>query len=397
MYIHNIHSLYKFEGYVVERFNCHEIGAQINFRFDKRCPPKCPRCNTTIPKNKAATILISDLPIADGMLVALRFPTVQGRCSKCCLYVSTRPKEVHPTKQATWRLMRRISDWARHCPARHVATMFEISDNTVRTYDKEILKETIPPPDLDNIRAILIDEKAVRKGHNYMTVVIDADSGELLYLGEGKKKEVLDAFFEQLTQQQRANIKAVGIDRAGAYQKSVEQYLPQAGIVYDRFHLMMNLNQAVDEVRRSEWKAANKEQKKVIKGSRYLTLANPENLDLKGEQRLSDLLELNNNLSKAYVLKEQFKAIFFYKYTAWAVKSLEQWAKMASESGLKPFMRLAKSLLRHKERVCGFVKHQITSGKIEGFNNQISRVVHRACGIRDLDYLELKLRQASVM
>ena len=397
MYIQNFQSLYQFEGYVVENVSCHEIGAQINLRFDKRCGPRCPRCHTVIPKNKTATGLAMDLPIADGVVVAIKFPTVQGRCSKCCLYVSTRPKEIHPTRQATWRYMRTISSWARVCPASRIATMFEISDNTVRNYDKEVLKQELPPPNYDELRALLIDEKAVRKGHNYMTIVLNADTGEMLYMGEGKKKKTIDAFFDKLTPEQRRGIEAVGIDRAGAYQRSIEQYLPNAGIVYDRFHLMMNMNEAVDQVRRSEWRKASKDEKRTIKGSRFLTLANPENLDQKGEDRLKQLLDMNINLSAAYQLKEQFKAIFKYKYTACAIKSLENWAEIAMASQLEPFKRLAKSLLKQKERVCGFVKHGITSGKIEGFNNQISRVVHMACGLKDIDYLELKLRQLSVM
>lgn len=397
MIIQNFQALYKFEGYVVEDVSCHEVGAQINLRFDKRCRPKCPRCDNSIPKNFTATGMVMDLPIADGIVVAIKFPTVQGHCKHCKVYVTTRPKEMHPTKKATWRLMRHISSWARHCPATHIATMFEISDNTVRTYDKEVLRHELPPTDLDNLRAILIDEKSVRKGHNYLTIVLNADTGELLYMAEGKKKEVIDAFFEQLTPEQRARIEAVGIDRAGAYQRSIEEYLPNAGIVYDRFHLMMNMNQAVDQVRRQEWRNASQKDKKFIKGSRFLTLANPENLDEKGEKRLQSLLEVNKNISVAYQLKEQFKAIFSHASTLCAKVSLEAWGKMALESGLEPFKRLARSLLKQKERVCGFIKYGITSGRIEGFNNQVSRVVHRACGIKDLEYLELKLRQISVM
>ena len=290
-----------------------------------------------------------------------------------------------------------ISSWARVCPATQIAQMYEMSDNTVRSYDKEVLKAKLPPPNYDQIRALLIDEKAVRKGHNYVTIVLDADTGEMLYMAEGKKKEVIDAFFEKLTVEQRKNIEAVGIDRAGACQRSIAEYLPHAGIVYDRFHLMMNMNQSVDQVRRMEWRNASKQDRKVIKGSCFLTLANPENLDLKGAEKLQSLLKINENLSIAYQLKEQFKAIFAYKYTACAIKSLEQWAEIASQSGLEPFKRLSRSLMRQKERVCGFIKYRITSGKIEGFNNQVSRVVHMACGIKDLDYLELKLRQLSVM
>jgi len=395
--INNFQKLYQFEGYTINEANFGEGVVQINFEFDGRSKTRCPHCQTKIPKNKTATIMILDLPLSDCSTVYLKFPTAQGRCSNCSRHVTTRPKEVHPSSKATWRLMRSISSWARRSPATHVARMHEISDNTVRAYDKAVLNADLPPVCYDGLRALLIDEKAVRRGHNYVTVVLDADSGELLYMAEGKKKEVIDAFFEKLTQEQREKIQAVGIDRAGAYQASVLQYLPNADIVYDRFHLMMNMNRALDEVRRQEWREASKEDKSVIKGSRFLTIANPQNLNKKGVDKLKTLLKMNENLCVAYQLKEQFKAIFDLSDKAEAIQSLEIWAEMAKESGLASFKRLAKSLLRQKERVVGFITHRLTSGKIEGFNNQIARTVHMACGIKDLDYLELKLRLQSVM
>jgi len=228
-----------------------------------------------------------DLPIANGPVVYICFPTVQGRCKKCLHFVTTRPKEIHPTRSATWRLMRMISAWAAHTPATQIAAIYEISDSTVRLYDKEVLKTDLPPPDLDHLRTLLVDEKAVRRGHNYVTIVLNGDTGELLYLAEGKKREVLDRFFEQLSPKQKDSIEAVGIDRSGAYQSSIEAHLPGASIVYDRFHLMMNLNQAVDQVRRQQWREASEKDRSVIKGSRFLLLAHAENLSGSGEQKNS--------------------------------------------------------------------------------------------------------------
>ena len=395
--VRNFQALYRFEGYVVEEFICQEIGAQINLRFDARIGPRCPHCQKKLSRNKIGKCSVMDLPIADGPVVYICFPTVQGRCKSCQHFVTTRPKEVHPVRHATWRLMRMISAWAAHTPATQIAAIYEISDSTVRLYDKAVLEEDLPPPDLDNIRTLLIDEKAVRRGHNYVTIVLNGDTGELLYMAEGKKREVIDRFFEQLTQEQKDKIEAVGIDRSGAYQSSVEEHLPNAGIVYDRFHLMMNLNQAVDEVRRQQWRKASVQDRKLIKGSRFLTLAHGENLNQSGKQKLQALLEVNEELSIAYQLKEQFKAIFQYRRQGWALRALDQWCEMAQASELSSFQRLARGFQKQRERVCAFVKHRLTSGKIEGFNNLLSRIIHRACGIKDLDYLELKLRHQSVM
>lgn len=395
--VRNFQALYQFEGYVVEEFICQEVGAQINLRFDARIGPRCPHCQSKLPRNKTGKCAVMDLPIADGPVVYICFPTVQGHCKKCLHFVTTRPKEIHPTRSATWRLMRMISAWAAHAPATQIAAIYEISDSTVRLYDKEVLKTDLPPPNLDHLRTLLVDEKAVRRGHNYVTIVLNGDTGELLYMAEGKKREVLDRFFEQLNPEQKSSIEAVGIDRSGAYQSSIEAHLPGAAIVYDRFHLMMNLNQAVDQVRREQWREASEQDRSVIKGSRFLLLAHAENLSDTGEQRLHELLRANEELSMAYQLKEQFKGIFQYQKQGWALRALDQWCAMAQASDLSPFQRLAKGLMKQRERVCGFVKHRLTSGKIEGFNNLLSRIIHRACGIKDLDYLELKLRHGSVM
>lgn len=397
MKIRNIKAVAPFKGYVVSALSFEEVGAQINLDFDKRSGPRCPNCQSKLPRNKVGRRAVMDCPMPHGPIVMLTFPTVQGHCRKCLSFVTTCPEEVHPTCHATWRLMRLVSAWAAVATNIEVARMFEISDNTVRRYDKIVLSTDTPPPLLDGLAKLLIDEKSVRKGHGYVTVILNGETGELLHMAEGKKKQSVESFFEQLTEEQRAGIIAVGIDRAGAYQAAVEAYLPNADIVYDRFHLVMNVNQAVDEVRRSQWRGAGKEERSYLKGQRFLILANQDKLDLRGREKLDELLKANESLATAYLLKEQFRGLFSYRSQGWAQRALTNWCAMAQESGLAPFQRLARSFLKQSKRVCGFVKHGLTSGLIEGFNNLVSRMVHKACGIRDLDYLELKLRHHSVM
>lgn len=393
----NIKALAPFKGYVISEVIFAEIGGQINLEFDKRTGPRCPRCHAKIPRNKVGRRAVMDAPMPNGCVVYLTFPTAQGLCPSCNHYVTTCPAEVHPNSQATWRLMEMVSCWASVAPNNQVAAMFDISDSTVRRYDKEVLQRDTPPPDLDNLRTLLVDEKSVGRGHNYLTIVLNGDTGELLYMKPGKKKEVLDGFLKQLSESQRQSIVAVGIDRAGAYQASIQEHLPDADIVYDRFHLMMNVNKAVDEVRRAEWREAKGEEKKLIKGQRYLLLKNEENLDEDAADKLEGLLQANYSLSKAYLLKEQFRTIFNYQRQDQAEEALRNWCELAEVSKLQPFRRLARGLLKESSRVCGYVKHKLTSGLIEGTNNLISRVIHQACGIRDLDYLFLKMRHQTVI
>lgn len=338
-----------------------------------------------------------DLPIADAPIVYIIYPRVQGRCPGCERFVTTRPEEIHPTKDSTWRLMRTVSAWASTAPASSVALMFEVSEATVRRYDKEVLEQTLPPPDLDNIRCLLIDEKHLGRRHGYVTVVLNGDTGELLHMAKGKKRQSLEDFLGALSPAQKRRIECVGIDRSGAYQAAVEKHLPDCAIVYDRFHLVMNLNQAIDEVRRSEWRAADEPDKKLIKHSRYLLLNNPENLSESAESRLRQLQEANSNISTAYQLKEQFRAIYLYQREGWAKRALQSWCGLAQASGLAPFQRLARSFSKHAARITSYIKHRLTSGRIEGFNSKLARIITRACGVADLDYLYLKVRHDSVM
>jgi len=395
--IRNIKAVAPYKGYVVTGISFEEIGAQINLDFDKRSGPRCPHCQDKLPRNKVGRRAVMDCPMPHGSVVYLVFPTVQGFCRSCDRYVTTCPQEVHPSCQATWRLMRLVSAWASLATNTEVATMFEISDATVRRYDKIVLEEDTPPPCFDGLKKLLIDEKSVRKGHGYVTIVLNGETGELLHMAEGRKKESLESFFEQLSDEQRASIEAVGIDRSGAYQAVVEAFLPKADIVYDRFHLVMNVNQAVDEVRRSQCRKAGKENRQLLKGQRYLILSNQEKLDDDGREKLDRLLAVNEAISTAYILKEQFRSLFSYRRRGWAQRALANWCELARASGLAPFQRLARSFTKHSVKVCGFVKHGLTSGLIEGFNNLVSRIIHKACGVRDLDYLELKLRHHSVM
>lgn len=397
MKILNFRALYRFDGYVVEKIAVEEVGVQVKMRFDGRRGPCCPHCGGAISVHRKGVGLAADLPLADRLMVWVTYPVVQGKCAGCDSFVTTRPVEVHPSRKATWRWMRCVSSWAAACPLSAVAERFAISESTVRRYDQEILMHDLPQPCMDGIEALLVDEKAVRRGHGYVTVVINARTGELLHMDDGKKKESLASFFAKLTTEQKTSIKAVCIDRNGAYRAVIGEQIPHAEVVHDRFHLMMNLNAALDEIRRSEWHRAARQDKRVIKGSRYLLLSGRENLHGDGRVRLDHLVALNSNLTKAYLLKEDFRGIYqTSRCPREAADRLRGWCASALASSLQPICRFAKGALRDLDCFTAYFKHRITSGPIEAFNNQIARLIHRACGVSNLDYLFLKLRAQSL-
>ena len=144
MKVRNIKAVAPFKGYVVTKISFEEVGAQINLEFDRRSGPRCPDCDSRLARNKCGRRAVMDCPMPHGSIVMLTFPTVQSLCRKCDRYVTTCPADVHPTCHATWRLMRLVSGWASLATNVQVGVMFEISDATVRRYDKIVLGSDTP-------------------------------------------------------------------------------------------------------------------------------------------------------------------------------------------------------------------------------------------------------------
>lgn len=396
MYVHGMRALFAFEGYVVQKITMSSDLVQVNLRRDGRLRLVCPSCGGPMNVHRTLTQTARDLPLGTALQVILTYPAIQGRCKDCGGFSTIRPGGIDDHARATRRLMEFVSRLARFMPLTHVHEVVPVDDATAFRWDKAILRESLPPPKLDGLRILLIDEKAVREGHGYVTLVMNGVNGELLYMAEGKKKESLQGFFDKLNAQQKASILGVAMDRAGAYYEVVKAQLPQADIVFDKFHLIASYHAVIDEVRRAEWRKAKAEHKDAIKGQRYNLFRNPENRTPAQTQSLMKLLHMNQNLGIVYILKDALRKIWDYKRRGAAAKYLAKWVAWARVSGIEAVRRFGRGLLRAKEEVLNFCKHPITTGPLEGFNNTVSRILHRACGMRDLDYLFLKLRQESL-
>ena len=396
MYVHGIRSLFAFEGYVVSKISMSGEIVQVNLRRDRRYRLACPACGATMARNRAKLQTARDMPWGPAKLVLIVYEAIQGRCSACGCFATIHPGGIDDHARATRRLMEFVSRLARHLPLTAVLEVAGIDDATAFRWDKAVLERKLPPPNLDNLRVLLIDEKAVRKHHGYVTLVMNGVTGELLYLAEGKKKQSLQGFFDQLTQEQKASIVAVGMDRAGAYYEVVKEQLPDAAIVFDKFHLIANYHAVIDQVRREEWRKASKENKDVIKGQRYNLFRNASNRTAQQTHSLMNLLHMNRNLAVCYILKDAFRKLWDYKRLKPAARYFTTWIQYTMVSGVEALRAFGRKLVKFKAEILNFCKHPITTGPLEGFNNTVSRIVHRACGVRSLDYLFLKLRQESL-
>lgn len=216
MYVHGIRKLFDFPGYVVARISMAADLLQVNLRRDGRCRLPCPTCGASMGRKRVVLQTARDLPLGTAMQVVIVYEAIQGRCPACRRCATVRPPGIDPYARATRRLKEFVSRLARHIPLVRIREVVGIDDATAFRWDKAVLRQRLPEPDLENLRLLLIDEKSVRKGHGYVTLVMNGETGELLHMAEGKKKQSLQAFFDKLSKDQKKGIVAVAVDRAGA-------------------------------------------------------------------------------------------------------------------------------------------------------------------------------------
>lgn len=396
MKIDGIQKLFGFDNFIISKITFDPKNVNIQMHRDKRKSLTCPNCNRKMMHNKSVRREVHDLPVGTALCVLIQFDTIQGKCPHCKTIKTFLPDGVSEHATATTRLKKFAFGLCRWMAPSEVAEILPYSDDTIRRWDKEILKQYFENVNLDNVRNILIDEKYLGKKQKFVTLVLDADTGELLHMKEGKSGKSLTPFFEQMTKIQRSNVLVACMDRNASYPEVVRKYCPNARIVYDKFHIVKNLSDAIDQVRREETKKAEKEKKPIIKGERYNLLRNAENLKESQRVSLQSLLSLNENINAAYILKEEFRLFWSYTYLASASKFLANWTLQAVEYGLTPLVKFGQGLLRDKREVLASLQTGYTSASIERFNVTVSRIIRRGYGYRDLDYLFLKLRQQSV-
>ncbi len=300
----------------------------------------------------------------------------------------------------THRLAELISALCRHMSLSAVARWTGLAWRTVKDMDRSHLHATLPalhPRDLTGLRVLGVDEVARAKGHDYVTVVYDLDTGGLLWVGDGKSADSFGIFLAALSQETAAGIQAVAMDMGPAYQAAVKAQLPEAIIVFDRFHVMKLYSDMIRNVRRSEFRKADTDSKQVIKGSLYLLLGNKQRLDESGIARLEELMRANQTLSTVYTLKEQLQTLWSATDAAAMHQALNHWCALARATHITPLHRYATMLESHAEGICAYARFKLTTARIEAGNVAIGMIRKRARGLLDQDYFKLKIRQTAVL
>lgn len=240
-------------------------------------------------------------------------------------------------------------------------------------------------------RQMGIDEKAIAKGHRYMTLVCDLQAATVEYIGEDRKETSLGAYFDAFQKEDREAIEAISLDMWPAYINACRDKVPDADdkMVFDRFHIMRHVVDAVDKVRKQEHKALMAVGDDTLTKSKYLWLTSPENMTDKARDRFEEFKSAELKTGRAWALKEALRELWSYTSMAWATKFWKRWYFWATHSRLVPMMEAAKLIARHLQNVLTYFTHRITNAVAEGLNSKIATVQKRACGYRNPDHFKI--------
>jgi transposase len=315
----------------------------------------------------------------------------------CCLRCNTvRQVKIgfaDPKKHYTRSFERYALDLSKLTTIQDVAEHLPVSWDTIKDIQAKHLQRTFGKPKLHKLKQIAIDEIAIGKGQRYVTVVLNLLSGAVVFVGDGKGVEALEIFWKRL-RRAHAKIRAVATDMSAAYLRAVRENIPRAVHVFDHFHVIKLFNDKLSTFRRYLYQVASSDHdRRILKGTRWLLLKNPENLNEGRNEldRLMEALRLNQPLATAYYLKEDLRQIWLQPDKRTARKVLRDWLARARASGIRMLMQFADTLEEHQEGVLNYYHYKISTGPLEGTNNKIQVMKRQAYGFRDLAFFKLKI------
>jgi transposase len=294
------------------------------------------------------------------------------------------------TKRFAFYVGRRCRDSS----IRDVAEEQRLDWRTVKALEMQYMQEQLRRAGTPGPKVIGIDEVSLRKGHTYRIVVSDLVRKRPIWFGgEDRSEKSMDLFYGSLGEKKSRRIELAVMDMWKAFHSSTSKHAPQAAILFDKFHVIRHLNEALDKVRKSEYARLSGKDRRFIKGQKYTLLSRRENLDTEGRVALRTLLKANKRLNTAYLLKESFCQLWEYKNETWARKFFENWRASLKWQRLKPYEEFAEMIESHWEGIAAFIQSEekVSLGFVEGLNNKIRVLQRRAYGLRDEEYLRLKV------
>jgi len=316
-------------------------------------------------------------------------------CVKCGSIIVEDLEFFEPWRRITKRLARYIHDLCKVLTVQDVARRLNLDWKTVKDIDKTFLEEEYGKTEYHDLTILAVDEIAVRRGHRYMTVVLDYLTGRVVWMGEGRRADTLMKFFEGMTKEHIRKLEAIAMDMWDPFIKAVNTKAPHVKIVFDLFHVVKEFNKVIDRVRIDEYHKASESDRKVIKGSKYLLLKNPENIDKpEDKEHLDRLLKLNETISKVMILKDTLKLIWECTDRGEAHRQIDEWCMMAQSVHHPSVDAFVRRIKRYNYGILNHCEYPIHTSMLEGINNKIKLIKHKSYGFHDDRYFSLKVIQA---
>ncbi len=371
------------------RYEDNSIILNLQTRSDKLC---CPICKSRhFIRSGSHLRRIRCVPIG-GKQVFLEIKVQRIECLDCGAIRQEHLHFVTGKRSYSNRFSRLVLELSRIGTIKDVANHLHIGWDTVKDIQKRYLLRHYGNPDFKGLEYIGIDEFASRKGHVYKTIVVNLQTGQVVYVGEGKGSDALIGFWKKV-QKTGCDIKAVATDLSAAFISSVMNNAPQATLVFDHFHVVKLMNDTLDDIRRGLYrqeKDLNK--RKVLKGTRWLLLCNGKDIfDKQFKGRLDNALKMNEPLMKTYYLKESLREIWTQVNKEKAKEVLEEWISQAYQAKIPGLTKFANTLKAHSWGILAWYDYQISTARLEGINNKIKTMKRQAYGYRDQKFFELKI------
>lgn len=379
-------------GYRYVRQQFHE--GRVTFTIEQpRDRLRCPHCRSAaVWAQGGVERTFRAVPIGrKPVRLTLKVPRVL--CFDCGQVRQVKLGFADPRKRYTRAFERYALELSRCMTIQDVALHLQVSWDTVKDIQARSLRRRFGRPRLCKLRHIAIDEVAIGKGHRYLTVVLDLLSGAVVFVGDGKGADALTPFWRRL-RRSRAQVRAVATDMSPAYIRAVRENLKGAVHVFDHFHVIKLFNEKLSAFRRALYhQLSSAHDRKLLKGTRWLLLKNPENLNPERQEaeRLQEALRLNAPLAAAYYLKEDLRQLWSQPDKRTARRVLRDWLARARASGVRMLAQFADTLEEHQEGVLNYYECRISTGPLEGTNTKIQAMKRQAYGFRDHAFYKLKI------
>ncbi len=366
--------------------------------FPVKGPGRCGICGTLCASIHDVTErFVRELPVF-GKACWLLLHRRRVFCKRCGGPRVERLSWLEPWARHTTRFAQSVARLCKMATVKDAAQHYGIDWKTAKAIDKRYLEKELGPPNLAGLRVVIMDAFAIRKGQRYATVFLEPTHKEVLWVCRGHGREEVRSFFEALGEEGREQLEAVVMDMDGAFEAEVRSQCPKAEIVFDLYHVVAKYShEVINRVRLQEIERLERDapERDLIKGSRWLLLRNPRNLNRsKDRVRLKELLDANRKLTKVHLLREDLKHLWDYTYPGAARRFWTQWYHRAIHSRIEPLKRFARRLKPYLAGIIAHCKYPFHTSLLEGINNTIKVIKRKAYGFHDDEYFFLKIRQA---